>query len=258
MALLLSYDGTDYHGWQVQKYLPTVCQTIQDALRATVGHPVTLHGCGRTDAGVHAGHYVASFQARTRIPAERLPYALTSLLPQDISVSRATDVPEDFHAINSCWRKEYTYHMYTGALPDALLARYALFHSDNLDIESMRTAARDFEGTHDFASLRSMGSTQVKSTVRHVYSSELITRGRHVFFRVAANGFLYNMVRAMMGTLLYIGLGKLPADGIPALLSEKNRTEAGPTVPPHGLYMTGVWYDTPLPWTPQACGDPVE
>ncbi len=257
LALLLSYDGSAYHGWQMQKDLPTVCGTLGKAIETIVEHPVTLHGCGRTDAGVHARHYVANFSAHTRIPADRLPFALGAHLPEDIVVYKAADVPPDFHAINACVQKEYTYHMYVDRHPDPFLDRYALFHADNLDVELMRAAAGHFVGTHDFAALRSMGSTQVKSTIRRVYGAKLFTRGRHIYFSVSANGFLYNMVRAMMGTLIYIGLGKLPADCIPALLAGGSRTGAGPTAPPNGLYMTGVWYDTPLPWAPQECPDPL-
>jgi len=254
IALLLRYDGTAYHGWQRQKGQTSVCQTVQDAIAKTVGHPVTLHGCGRTDAGVHALHYVAGFSAHTRIPAERLPYAMEIHLPGDITVLQAADVPESFSAIGSCVRKEYTYRLYTGDRPDPFLRQTALFFPQELDLELMRKCAGTYVGTHDFAALRSLGSTPVKSTVRTVYESKLTVRGRHVFFTVSANGFLYNMVRTMTGTLLYIGLQKLSPDALPELLSGAgSRAEAGPTAPPHGLYMTGVWYGGLLPW--ESCSD---
>jgi tRNA pseudouridine38-40 synthase len=191
---------------------------------------------------------VAGFSADTRVPADRFPFALRALLPQDITVWQAAETPPDFHAINSCVRKEYTYRLYTGRHPDPFLARYALFHPDTLDVPLMAAAAQDFVGEHDFTALRSMGSTQVKSTVRRVFSSEVTVRGAEIFFTVSANGFLYNMARAMTGTLLYIGLGKLPPDALSGLLSGGRRAEAGPTAPPHGLYMTGAGYEIPLPW----------
>ena len=248
LALCISYDGTAYHGWQFQKGLPTVCRTLQEAIAEIVGHPVSLHGCGRTDAGVHALHYVTGFSAYTRIPADRIPYALRMHLPENITVWQAADVPASFSAIGSCIRKEYTYRIYTGRHPDPFLARRALFCSGELNVDVMQRAAADYVGKHDFSALRSLGSTQVKSTVRTVYSSEITARGRHIFFKVSANGFLYNMVRAMMGTLLYIGLGKLPPTVLPTLLDGGSRVDAGPTAPPHGLYMTGAWYDEALPW----------
>lgn len=247
IALLLSFDGSAYHGWQLQKRDVSVAQVLRDALTKTVSHPVTLHGCGRTDAGVHARHYVANFRTDTRIPADRLPYAVNTHLPEDISVYAACDVPDAFHAINACVKKEYTYHVYRARHPDPLLTRRALFYPYELDISAMRRAAAAFAGTHDFAAFRSVG-TPVKNTVRTVFESKITARGRHILFTVAANGFLYNMVRAMMGTLLYVGQGKLSAEEIPALLSSRDRTRAGPTAPPHGLYMTGVWYEETLPW----------
>ena len=258
-AILLRYDGGAYHGWQIQKDQTTVCSAVRDAISRVVGHPVSLHGCGRTDAGVHALHYVAGFSASTRIPAERLPYALNPNLPRDISVFRAAEVSGAFNAIGSCQKKEYTYWLYSGQHPDPLLSRRALFFPGRLDIPRMARAAADFLGQHDFAALRSLGSTDVKSTVRTVYASGITVRGRHVFFKVAANGFLYNMARTMLGTLLYIGLGKLPPDAVISLLDGGgSRSMAGPTAPPWGLYMTGVWYDEPLPWSPVEGGLLVE
>ena len=248
LAIRLSFDGTAYHGWQIQKDLPTVCQTVQNAIARTVEHPVSLHGCGRTDAGVHATHYVAGFSAQTNIPAERLPYAINARLPSDVTVWQAADVSAGFSAIGSCVRKEYTYRLYLNRHPDPFYTHRALFFPGQLDLARMERAAGDFVGLHDFRAMRSLGSTTVQSTVRRIFVSEIIVRGGHVFFRVSANGFLYNMVRTMMGTLLYIGLGKLPPEFLPELLSGGNRTEAGPTAPPHGLYMTGAWYDEPLPW----------
>jgi tRNA pseudouridine38-40 synthase len=254
IALLLSYDGSAYHGWQIQKNAVTVAAVLSGALQKVTGHPVTLHGCGRTDAGVHARHYVANFVSATRIPAERLPYAVNTHLPDDISVFAAADVPAGFHAINACVRKEYTYCLYTARHPDPLRRRRALFWPYPLDADALRRAAGDFIGTHDFAAFRSVG-TPVQSTVRTVFSCDVSARGRTLQIAVSADGFLYNMVRAIAGTLLYVGEGKIAPDAVPALLRAGDRARAGPTAPPHGLYMTGVWYDTALPWPSAARRD---
>ncbi len=240
IAILLSYDGTLYHGWQTQKNAVTVCETLQKAIEKTVGHAVKLVGCGRTDAGVHADYYVANFEADTAIPLNKLPFALNSRLPHDISVRCAKHVSEDFNSITSCIKKEYTYSLYTGSHRRPLLKNRALHYIFSLDLEKARCAAEGFIGEHDFACVQSVG-TPVKSTVRTVYEYEISQREEGVYtFRISANGFLYNMARAMVGTVLYYCEDKI--GDIPELLLAKNRTNAGPTVPPYGLYMTHAWY----------------
>lgn len=239
IALLLGYDGTAYHGWQTQRNAVSVCGVLTQAVEKTVGHPVKLHGCGRTDAGVHAKAYVANFHTDTRIPADKLPFAINTHLPEDIAIRAARVVPDSFHAIQSAVRKEYTYYLYGGPHRKPLYRNRALHYPYPIHIESMRAAAREFVGTHDFACVRSVG-TDVKSTVRTLYEFELAEQDGLLTFRMKANGFLYNMARALTGTLLYVSEGKIT--DIPALLKAGNRTGAGPTVPPYGLYMTGVWY----------------
>ncbi len=241
ICLVLRYDGTAYHGWQIQKHLPTVCQTIQEALTRLCKTPVTLTGCGRTDAGVHALRYVANFMTESRIPVERFPYAVNTYLPEDISIVDAIEVPLDFHATYSCIQKEYTYRLYTVPHRDPLLARRSLFYPYEVDLPKFQETAAAFVGTHDFAAVRTMGSN-VKTTVRTVYYFKVQEDSwNHYSFRVAADGFLYNMVRAMVGTVLYAQSGKM--DTIDALLQSGNRSGAGPTLPPHGLYMSGIWYN---------------
>lgn len=242
IALFLKYDGTAYHGWQVQKNARTVAQTLEEATAAVVGHPVHLTGCGRTDAGVHARVYVANFHTESRIPCDRLPYALNTHLPDDILVYDAREVPERFNAIGSCVRKEYTYQIYNSRMRDPFFVNRAWFYPRHLDEAVMQRAASQFVGTHDFAAVRSVG-TEVKSTVRTVYHFEVERRDALIYLRVCANGFLYNMARAMVGTVVYAAEGKLDPDGIGQLLSVGDRTAAGPTVPPGGLYMTQLWYD---------------
>jgi len=242
IALTLRFDGSAYHGWQIQPGLPTVCQTVTDALESLYGQKITLTGCGRTDAGVHAERYAANFRGPAHIPMERLPFALNAKLPRDIAALEARFVPDGFHATFSCVKKEYAYRLYRKPHRDPLLDGRALFWPYAVDLEAWRAAAAGFVGTHDFAAVRSQG-TPVKSTVRTVYSFEVEREGPDRYaFRICANGFLYNMARAMAGTVLYRGLGKLR--DVPELLAAADRRAAGPTAPPHGLYMTGVWYDS--------------
>ncbi len=242
IALFLTYEGTAYHGWQVQKRDISVGQTMEEAAAKIVGHPVKMTGCGRPDAGVHAKCYVANFRTTSRIPVDRLPYAMNTHLPEDIVVTNAMEVHEDFNAIGSCIRKEYTYLIYNSRIRDPFYVNRAWFYPKHLDEKIMQQAARQFVGTHDFAAVRSVG-TDVKSTVRTVYYYDVEREGDLIKLRVCANGFLYNMARAMAGTVVYAAEGKIRTEEIGALLESGNRTAAGPTVPPGGLYMTKIWYD---------------
>ena len=242
IALFLKYDGTAYHGWQIQKNARTVEETIELAAARVVGHPVHLTGCGRTDAGVHARVYVANFRTESRIPIDRLPYALNTHLPQDILIYDAREVHDGFNAIGSCVRKEYTYQIYNSRMRDPFYVNRAWFYPKHLDESIMRRAAEQFVGTHDFAAVRSVG-TDVKSTVRTVHHFEVERQGELIFCRICANGFLYNMARAMTGTVVYAAEGKIDPEEIGAILKSGNRTAAGPTVPPGGLFMTQLWYD---------------
>lgn len=242
IALVLTYLGTAYHGWQVQKNLATVAQTLEKAAQMIVGHDVHMSGCGRTDAGVHARVYLANFRTSATIPCDRLPYALNTHLPPDIVVTRAFDVHENFNAIGSCVRKEYTYQIYNSRLKDPFFVDRAWFYPRHLDEKIMQEAASQFVGMHDFAAVRSVG-TDVKSTVRTVYYYNVERTGDLVTLKVCANGFLYNMARAMAGTVVYAAEGKIKPSEIGAILESGNRTAAGPTVPAGGLYMTKLWYD---------------
>lgn len=242
LAVFLMYEGTAYHGWQVQKNLATVQETLEKAVNMVVGHSVHVTGCGRTDAGVHAKNYVANFRTTSTIPVDRLPYALNTHLPPDIVVTKAFEVGENFNSIGSCVRKEYTYIIYNSRLRDPFYVNRAWFYPKHLDEKVMQRAADQFVGTHDFAAVRSVG-TDVKSTVRTVYYYIVERQGDLIFLRVCANGFLYNMARAMAGTVVYAAEGKILPEEIGKILESGNRTAAGPTVPPGGLYMTKIWYD---------------
>ena len=242
IALTLSYDGSAYHGWQVQKTERTVGQTLEEAAARVVGHAVHMTGCGRTDAGVHARTYVANFRTDARIPCDRLPYAINSQLPPDIAVTEARQMPDYFNAIGSCAKKEYTYQIFNSHIKDPFYVNRAWFYPKHLDETVMQRAAQQFVGTHDFAAVRSVG-TEVKSTVRTVYHYEVERDGDLISLRVCANGFLYNMARAMAGTVVYAAEGKFPPEEVANILARGDRKAAGPTVPPGGLYMTQLWYD---------------
>ena len=242
IALFLTYEGTAYHGWQSQKNLATVQQTLEKAISMIVGKGVHVTGCGGADAGVHAKCYVANFRTESTIPVDRLPYALNTHLPADIVVTKAFEAREDFNDIGSCARKEYTYLIYNSRVRDPFYVNRAWFYPKHLDEKIMQAAADRFVGTHDFAAVRSVG-TDVKSTVRTVYYYKVERVGQLIYLRVCANGFLYNMARAMAGTVVYAAEGKIEPEQIDEILASGNRTAAGPTVPPGGLYMSHLWYD---------------
>ena len=242
IAMRLRYDGTCYHGWQVQKDQVTVAGTVEAALSKLTGQRIKVTGCGRTDAGVHAESYCANFRTDFTIPADRLPLAINALLPEDIAVTDAVDAPEDFNAILSCLKKEYTYRIVNSRIRDPFRMHRVYFYHPPLKVDVMARAAAAFVGTHDFAAVRSVG-TETKTTVRTVYYCDIEERGGEISMRICADGFLYNMVRAIMGTVIYCSEGKLSPEYIPELLERGDRRLTGPTVPPQGLYMTRIWYE---------------
>lgn len=242
IALCLRYDGSRYHGWQVQKNEISVAQTVEEAIEKVCGGRAKVTGCGRTDAGVHALCYCANFRSDTSIPIDRLPLAINSRLPSDIAVLDACFVPDGFNAIGSCIKKEYIYKIQNSRIRDPFLKNRVCFYPQPLDIELMRRAARAFEGTHDFRAVRSVG-TETKTTVRTVYSCRAEKAGDMISVSICADGFLYNMCRAMVGTMVYASYGKLLPEDIPALLELGDRRLTGPTMPPQGLYLRRVWYD---------------
>ena len=242
IALRLCYDGSRYHGWQVQKEDITVAETLETALSKICQHPVKTVGCGRTDAGVHALRYCANFRTDCRIPIERIPLAVNSRLPEDIAVVDAVEAPEDFNAIGSCIKKEYIYKILNRNIRDPFLEKRACFYPQHLDIGRMQAAALAFEGTHDFRAVRSVG-TETKTTVRTVYWCRTEKTEDVITVSICADGFLYNMCRAMVGTMVYASYGKLEPEDIPALLERGGRRLTGPTMPPQGLYLNRIWYE---------------
>jgi len=242
IALKLTFVGTNYHGWQIQKNEKTIAGTLEAALADLCGHEIKLVGCGRTDAGVHAKIYCANFKTNSTIPLEKLPLAVNALLPPDIVAEQAIEAPEDFNAILSCKKKQYTYRIYNLRIRNPFEANRAYFYPRPLDLEKIKQAAKHFVGTHDFAAVRSVG-TDTKTTVRTVFEYEVEENSPIIEFRATADGFLYNMARAMAGTLIYVSEGKIMPGDLPKLLKQKDRRLTGPTVPPDGLYMTKIHYE---------------
>ncbi len=245
IALRLKYDGSRYHGWQVQKNEISVAQTMEEALEKVCGHKVKLTGCGRTDAGVHALRYCANFKTDCRIPADRIPLAVNARLPGDIAVVDAVEAPENFNAIGSCIKKEYIYKILNSPIRDPFLDKRVCLYPQRLNMEQMTAAAKSFEGTHDFRAVRSLG-TETKTTVRTIYWCKAEKQGDIITVSICANGFLYNMCRAIVGTLVYASYGKILPEDIPKLLEQGDRRLTGPTMPPQGLYLNRLWYDEPV------------
>ena len=241
IILHLAYDGSAYHGWQTQKNGCTVQETLEEALMRICGHPVKAVGCGRTDAGVHARHYCANFRTDCTIPVDRIPFAVNSRLPHDISVFSAMEGKMSFSAIGSCIKKEYIYRIWNAPVRDPFLERRVCFYPQCLDLKLMSRAALAFEGTHDFRAVRSAGS-ETRTTVRKVYHCRVDKKGDLITIAICADGFLYNMCRAMVGTMVYASYGKLLPEDIPFLLEKGDRRLTGPTMPPQGLYLNRIWY----------------
>lgn len=215
---------------------------MEEAIEKTCGIKTSVSGCGRTDAGVHAEGYVANFKGDCRIPMDRLPHALNARLPGDIVIHESHIVPEDFDARFSCLAKEYTYRVHNSPTRNPFLTDRAYFYPQRLDEKAMAEAAAHFVGVHDFSAVRSLG-TPVRSPVREIYYLDVERRGDMIDIRVCANGFLYNMVRAISGTLVFVGCGKIPPGNIPKILLSKDREQGGPTAPACGLYLTALDYN---------------
>jgi tRNA pseudouridine38-40 synthase len=241
IKLVIGFDGTAYHGWQLQKQHATVQGELCKAIRKITGEQTIPSGCGRTDAGTHARGFVASFKTASRIPAANFVCALNSALPPDIRILSARKIPADFHALHSARSKIYRYQIYRGHVLPPHLAREHLHYPYPLDIGIMRQAAELFVGEHDFASfaVRSGGK---ENTVRRISSCTLKSAGRRLTLTVEGNGFLHHMVRNMEGTLLELGRGLMTLQEFEALFRCRDRTLAGFTAPAHGLILLKVRY----------------
>lgn len=244
--LTIAYDGTDFHGWQIQANKPTIQGEIVNVLQRVTQEKIFLHGAGRTDAGVHALGQVASFKTQSALAAQEFQRALNALLPATIRIVEATEVGPDFHARWSALRKTYRYRLYRGKVVPPALCRYVLHYPFPLDEDAMREAAARFVGTHNFtafaASADSEDEERERSMEREIFSVELARTpdNEELVFAVSGRSFLRYMVRKMVGTLLEVGRGKLKPGDIDHLYEIEDRSKAGPTVPPQGLVMVEV------------------
>ncbi|MCH4239638.1 MAG: tRNA pseudouridine(38-40) synthase TruA [Oscillospiraceae bacterium] len=243
LLLTLSYDGAGYHGWQIQPNAVTVQEVLQNALESVLQEKPNLKGCSRTDAGVHARMFCASFHTQRQIPCDRLINALNHFLPPDVAVTACREVPAEFHARYSCKGKQYVYQIWNAQVRDPFLRERALHYWYPLDESLLNETAQQFIGSHNFTSFCTQDQREIGSFVRTVTQSEVRREGNLVCFTVAADGFLYNMVRILTGTLLYAAQGKLAPADIPAVFAAKDRGMAGPTAPPQGLYLNHVYYE---------------
>ena len=241
VRLVLEYDGTAYAGWQIQTNGLSVQGVVEQALTRLTGEFLRLHPSGRTDAGVHARGMVVHFTIARELPMSAFLQGLNRLLPMDISVREAARVADDFHARFDSTGKWYRYSLQTGAMRSALQARTSWHVRGALDLEVMRRAAADFVGHHDFSAFRAAGC-EARTTAREIYSLDISTVGELIHLDVKGQGFLRNMVRVMVGTLVEIGLGKRPAEDISARLVDGRRELSGRTAPPQGLCLMEVWY----------------
>jgi tRNA pseudouridine38-40 synthase len=242
IKLLIEYDGTNYQGWQVQPNGLTIQGMIEEKLTLITGEVIYLIGSGRTDSGVHAFGQVANFKTKSKLDVHSIQRALNSLLPPDIVIQRAEEVEEDFHARRESKSKVYEYRILNQDIRSAFRHEYAWHIPQKLDLEEMREATQILIGEHDFSSFRSVGSP-TRTAIRKVIRAEW-KRDREglIQFEIEANGFLKQMVRALVGTLVEVGKGKIDSEEFQKILDSKNRREAGPTAPAHGLFLKEVKY----------------
>lgn len=241
IKVYLQFDGTNYHGWQIQSEKTTVQGTVAKAIEKLTHEKINPCGCGRTDSGVHALGYVCSFQTSATIPADKFAYALNSQLPDDIICTGAEKVEDDFTANRSAKAKTYRYVIDNSKFGNVFLGRYAWHYKYPLDVKLMKKASEAFCGTHDFIGFAS-SRFSVKTTVRTVYSLDIFKNGDVITIDITGNGFLYNMVRIIVGTLVYVGGGRINAEDIPKIIKSRCRQKAGITAPAKGLCLKEVYY----------------
>lgn len=241
LLLTIQYDGTNYHGWQVQKNALTVQEVVQNAIEKVFGERLDVKGCSRTDSGVHANMYYLSLDTDMKINNSNVVQALNGFLPKDVAVKSCTEVSMDFHPRYSVKDKEYLYKINNAEVRDAFLANYTYYYHRKIDAEYLNKEAKAFIGTYDFVGFCS-SKTDVEGTVRTIKSFDVWREGDMVYFKVSADGFLYNMVRIMIGTLLFINEGKIKQGELSDVISSKDRKRAGKTAPPQGLYLNKINY----------------
>lgn len=242
IVLKIQYDGTNYCGWQIQPNGNTVQAEIERAITTVTGEKCGVTASGRTDSGVHALGQIAHFDTNSSIPPEKFYSALNAVLPDDIKVLSSSLAPSDFHARFSAKRKTYEYKMYLSEFPLPLKDRYAARIIPPFDLEKAEAAAKTLVGKHDFKCFLAANSS-VKDTVREIYRSEMTEKDGYIIYTVTGNGFLYNMVRIIAGTLLKVGQGKATCEDVANMLAAKDRALAGATMPAKGLTLVEVKYE---------------
>ena len=242
VRLLIEYDGTNYAGWQWQKNDKTVQETLSKAIVQSVQEPVKIYGAGRTDAGVHALGQVANFKTTSNIPSGRLLLAINFYLPHDITIKDAADVPESFHAQYCAVSKIYQYTLFNDRIRTSLNRNFCYVCGFQLNVDKMLDAAQYLIGTHDFTTFTTK-ALQEKNRIRTVKRLEIKKEEKYLYFSVEADGFLYNMVRSIIGTLIEVGRGKIAVENVKDILDAKNRNLAGPTAPAKGLCLMEVKYE---------------
>ena len=243
IKLTIEYDGKDFNGWQKQPNKLNIQGTIEQAIKSITGEDVELNASGRTDAGVHALGQVANFKTNSQIPIEKFPIAINSKLKKSIVIKKAEEVDERFHSRLSCKKKTYRYIINNSEEGSAIYRNLETHVPQKLDVDSMKEAVKYFEGEHDFKAFKASG-TSSKSSVRTIYRAEVRDAGNErIYIELTGNGFLYNMVRIIAGTLVEVGMGKIEPQEIKTIIESQKRENAGKTLPPQGLYLVNVEYE---------------
>jgi tRNA pseudouridine38-40 synthase len=241
IKLIIEYDGSRYHGWQSQTNAITIQEILEKSIKKLTGEECSIIGSGRTDVGVHALGQVANLTTTSTIPAEKFSYALNTMLPEDIVVKSSQEVDINFHSRFDAKAKRYSYYIFNSTFPSALLRNKVWHVPYSIDVALMEKAALFLKGTHDFSAFRAAGST-VKTSVRTIMDI-LVSSNRNIIeISILGDGFLYNMVRIIVGTLIEVGRGKRDVYDVPNILESKDRSKAGITAPAHGLYLVEVFY----------------
>ena len=242
IKLTIEYDGKDFNGWQKQPTKLNIQGEIERAIETITGERIELIASGRTDAGVHALGQIANFKTNSTIPIEKFPVAINSKLKKSVRIQKAEEVEERFHSRYNCKQKTYRYIINNSEQGTAIYRNLEYYIPMKLNIKEMKKAIKYFEGEHDFSGFKASG-TSSKSSVRKIYKTEIKQEGERILIELTGNGFLYNMVRIIAGTLVDVGLGKIKAEEIPEIINSKDRTRAGKTLPPYALYLVNVEYE---------------
>lgn len=244
LLITISYRGSNYHGFQVQKNALTICEVFQKTIESILGHKVDIKGCSRTDTGVHANMYCISVKTLSLIKCDSLIKALNRILPPDISVLNCQNVNIDFHARYNCVKKTYIYKIWNAPYKNPFLGDITYHYKYPLNCELLNKQAKDFIGQHDFkAFCNYKKNSTIEVTIRTIYDFCVYRDEDMVIFKVCGDGFLYNMVRIMVGTLIFMSEGKINEKSIPSIIKSKNRENAGKTIPAKGLYLDQVYYN---------------